>query len=37
MDEIMQKATPEQAQKVTKAFLAMKKFDIAKLEEAFNS
>lgn len=37
MNEMMKKGTPEQNQKVTEAFLKMKKFDIAKLEEAFNS
>lgn len=35
MDEMMQKGTPEQIDHVTKAFLQMKKFDIAKLQEAY--
>lgn len=35
MDEMMQKGTPEQIDRVTKAFLQMKKFDIAKLQEAY--
>lgn len=34
-DEMMEKGTPEQIQRVTKAFLAMKKFNIADLEKAF--
>lgn len=37
MNEMMGKGTPEQNKKVTEAFLKMKKFDIAKLEEAFIS
>ncbi len=37
MNELMGTGTPEQNRKVTEAFLKMKKFDIAKLEEAFNS
>lgn len=37
MDEMMAKGTPEQVEKVTQAFLKMKKFDIAKLREAYNS
>ena len=36
MDEMMAKGTPEQVARVTKAFLQMKKFDIAALEKAFN-
>lgn len=35
MDDMMSKGTPEQIERVTKAFLQMKKFDIAKLEEAY--
>lgn len=35
MDEMMSTGTREQIGKVTQAFLTMKKFDIAKLEEAF--
>jgi predicted 3-demethylubiquinone-9 3-methyltransferase (glyoxalase superfamily) len=35
MDEMMSTGTPEQKQRVTTAFLAMKKFDIATLERAF--
>jgi predicted 3-demethylubiquinone-9 3-methyltransferase (glyoxalase superfamily) len=37
MNEMMSQGTPEQNKKVTEAFLKMKKFDIAKLEEAYNS
>jgi len=36
MNEMMSKGTPEQIGRVTEAFLKMKKFDIAKLEEAYN-
>jgi predicted 3-demethylubiquinone-9 3-methyltransferase (glyoxalase superfamily) len=36
MDEMMKKADKEQLGRVTEAFLAMKKFDIAALERAFN-
>ncbi len=36
LGELMSKGTPEQAAKVTQAFLKMKKFDIAGLEQAFN-
>lgn len=36
MDRMMQEGTPEQRARVTKAFLAMKKFDVAQLEQAFN-
>ena len=36
MNEMMEKGTPEQNKRVTEAFLKMKKFDIAKLEEAYN-
>jgi predicted 3-demethylubiquinone-9 3-methyltransferase (glyoxalase superfamily) len=35
MDEMMEKGTPEQIARVTQAFLQMKKFDIAKLEEVY--
>ncbi len=35
MNELMGKGTNEQKQRVTQAFLQMKKFDIKKLEEAF--
>lgn len=35
MDKMMSKGTPEQIQRVTQAFMQMKKFDIAKLEQAF--
>lgn len=35
MDEMMEKGTDEQKARVTTAFLGMKKFDIAKLREAF--
>lgn len=34
MEEMMKNGTPEQIDKITKAFLQMKKFDIAKLKEA---
>ncbi len=37
MNEMMGKGTPEQQKRLTEAFLKMKKFDIQKLEEAFNS
>lgn len=35
MDTMMSTATPEQAQRVTAAFMQMQKFDIAELEKAF--
>ncbi len=35
MNEMMDTGTPEQKKRVTEAFLKMKKFDIATLEEAF--
>ncbi|MES2931222.1 MAG: VOC family protein [Patescibacteria group bacterium] len=35
MDAMMENGTPEQKARVTQAFLQMKKFDIAKLEEAY--
>jgi len=34
LNELLQEGTPEQAQRVTRAFLAMKKLDIAALEQA---
>lgn len=35
MEEMMTKGSPEQVKRVTEAFLKMKKFDIAKLREAY--
>ena len=35
LEKLMMKGTPEQRQRVTQAFLKMKKFDIKGLEEAF--
>lgn len=35
LDEMLQSGTPEQIARVTKAFLAMKKFDLAELERAY--
>ncbi|MCM3699655.1 VOC family protein [Paenibacillus macerans] len=35
MDEMMTKGTPEQIDRVTQAFLKMKKFDLAELQKAF--
>jgi predicted 3-demethylubiquinone-9 3-methyltransferase (glyoxalase superfamily) len=35
MDDMMKNGTPEQVDRVTKAFLSMKKFDLAKLQAAF--
>lgn len=35
MDEMMAKGTPEQIQRVTEAFLKMKKFDVAELRKAY--
>lgn len=35
MDEMMEKGTPEQKERVTKAFLQMKKFDLAELKRAY--
>jgi predicted 3-demethylubiquinone-9 3-methyltransferase (glyoxalase superfamily) len=35
MDEMMNKGTPEQIDRVTQAFMPMKKFDIAKLQKAY--
>lgn len=35
MDEMMKNGTPEQIGRVTKAFLQMKKFDIAELKKAY--
>src|SRR5690606_18969399 len=36
MEEMMREGTSEQMKRVTEAFLAMKKFDIAALESAYN-
>jgi predicted 3-demethylubiquinone-9 3-methyltransferase (glyoxalase superfamily) len=36
MKEMLEKATPEQRARVTQAFLQMKKFDIAQLQDAFD-
>ncbi len=36
MNELMQKGTKEQSERVTKAFLSMKKFDIATLQSAYD-
>ena len=35
MDEMMSKGTPEQIDRLTQAFLPMKKLDIAKLKQAY--
>lgn len=35
MEQMMHNGTPEQIARVTQAFLPMKKFDIAKLKEAY--
>ncbi|MDP4086683.1 MAG: VOC family protein [Bacillota bacterium] len=35
MDEMMKKSTPEQRERVTKAFLKMKKFDLVELQKAY--
>lgn len=35
MDEMMSKGTPEQIDRITKAFLPMKKFDLVRLKEAY--
>ncbi|MBB6729427.1 VOC family protein [Cohnella zeiphila] len=35
MDEMMAKGTPEQIERVTKAFLKMKKFNLAELQKAY--
>ena len=32
---MLQKGGPEQRKRVTEAYMAMKKFDLAKLEEAY--
>ncbi len=37
LDAMMRRGTPEQQARVTQAFLAMKKFDLARLEEAFEA
>jgi hypothetical protein len=34
---MMSRGTPEQQARVTQAFLQMKKFDLARLEEAFET
>lgn len=36
MDEMLSKGTPEQIARVTQAFLPMKKFDLQKLQEAYD-
>lgn len=36
MDEMMEKGTPEQVDRVTQAFLPMKKIDISTLQKAYN-
>jgi predicted 3-demethylubiquinone-9 3-methyltransferase (glyoxalase superfamily) len=36
MNEMLETGTPEQLARVTQAFLKMKKFDIAKLQKAFD-
>ena len=36
MNEMWEKGTPEQLARVTQAFLKMKKFDIARLQDAFD-
>jgi predicted 3-demethylubiquinone-9 3-methyltransferase (glyoxalase superfamily) len=36
MNDMMTKGTREQIGRVTEAFMKMKKFDIKKLEEAYN-
>ncbi|MGD6959504.1 VOC family protein [Rossellomorea aquimaris] len=35
MDELLSKGTPEQLERVTKAFLTMKKFDLGELQRAY--
>jgi predicted 3-demethylubiquinone-9 3-methyltransferase (glyoxalase superfamily) len=35
MNEMMSKGTPEQINRLTQAFMPMKKFDIAKLKAAY--
>jgi predicted 3-demethylubiquinone-9 3-methyltransferase (glyoxalase superfamily) len=35
MDEMMRKGTPEQLERLTKAFLKMKKFDLVELQKAY--
>ncbi|MED1467000.1 VOC family protein [Bacillus salipaludis] len=35
MDEMMSKGTPEQVERVTKAFLKMKKFDLVEIKKAY--
>jgi len=36
MGEMMSKGTPEQLARVTKAFLSMKKFDLGRLQQAYD-
>jgi predicted 3-demethylubiquinone-9 3-methyltransferase (glyoxalase superfamily) len=36
MNEMLEKGTPEQLARVTEAFLKMKKFNIAQLQDAFD-
>ena len=36
MNEMLETGTPEQLERVTRAFLKMKKFDIAELQKAFD-
>ena len=36
MNEMLDKGTPQQLAQVTQAFLKMKKFDIAQLQDAFD-
>jgi hypothetical protein len=36
MNEMLEKGTPEQMARVTRAFMKMKKFDIAQLQDAFD-
>jgi predicted 3-demethylubiquinone-9 3-methyltransferase (glyoxalase superfamily) len=36
MNEMLEQGTPEQLARVTQAFLKMKKFDIAQLQDAFD-
>jgi predicted 3-demethylubiquinone-9 3-methyltransferase (glyoxalase superfamily) len=37
MDEMMRSGNPEQIARVTQAFLKMKKFDVAELQQAYDS
>lgn len=36
MNQMMSQASPEQAERLTKAFLSMKKFDLGQLQKAYN-